>query len=707
MSGKNRIHVAESLIPSDLTTSTLGSNYGLEGYEDMQYGMGVLEGVLDPDLLPPPAVPTGLSKGAADQLELDVIISEAPLNDLSWLSDFEPDPSRLPNKPRSLDFVPELREVWESNRPITAHEVDLGVLRDRGEVGIRRSKAVNTTEIARRASRRLIAKTGSVEIAREAALSAGGDEAAIRPIVDAVERDRGLAGNVFIRLASFPNYGQGKWKDFVNQHAKSARFIIADEQTIKSATWVNNGRCDYTGKQVVASVPWSDAYAHYAPRLKAAGYVVAPAGKDPRKALRDAFLAGPIKRVADSNVPTHDGEIKQLGKSSFNERAAAEAFENRSRRSVVAKVEAIKARVESGEKGTILMRRIASTFAPSEQAEAAKLLAPIVKNALQDDTRKTRIATEVIGSVSDVKTLGKREINISAIDQANQKSKLAKIEAKVAKIAEAVGKGLSGELLRRKIEASFMPNEQAEAVRMLAPIIRDRLTDTPKEIKIARDSGERFVNVGPKNEELAMAKKASAGVEKIARVRGAVGWVRRAMNEGFAGKNLDDAIRSRFTDALLKEANDNIAKIRAAHEGLAGFRYIDASVYASKDGGVKGCEDGGLKHRANQVKMVLGMDRCGSCAMANALPNGTKRCSVYNKMIVNASDFDANELRRAKAATIKQANSSDAETTASLFAPRFDPNEFNLHNAALDNVRADDLPEQEKVNEIVMGGLVF
>lgn len=545
------------------------------------------------------------------------------------------------------------------------------------------------------------------EIAREAALSAGGDETAIRPIVDAVERDRGLAGNVFIRLASFPNYGQGKWKDFVNQHAKSARFIIADENTIKTATWINNGRCDYTGKQVVASVPWSDAYAHYAPRLKAAGYVVAPAGKDPRKALRDAFLAGPAKRVANSNVPTHDGEIKQLGKSSFNERAAAEAFENRSRRSVVAKVEAIKARVESGEKGTILMRRIASTFAPSEQAEAAKLLAPIVKNALQDETRKTRIATEVVGSVSDVKTLGKREISIKAIDQANQKSNLAKIEAKVAKIAEAVGKGLSGELLRRKIEASFMPNEQAKAVRMLAPIIRDRLTDTPKEIKVARDSGERFVNVGPKNEELAMAKKASAGVEKIARVRGAVGWVRRAMNEGFAGKNLDDAIRSRFTDALLKEANDNIAKIRAAHEGLAGFRYIDASVYASKDGGVKGCEDGGLKHRANQVKMVLGMDRCGSCAMANALPNGTKRCSVYNKMIVSASDFDANELRRAKAATIKQANSSDAETTASLFAPRFDPNEFNLHNAALDNVRADDLPEQEKVNEIVMGGLIF
>jgi hypothetical protein len=700
MSGKNRIHVAESLIPADLTTSTLGSNYGLEGYEDMQYGMGVLEGVLDPDLLPAPAVPTGLtglSKGAADQLELDVVINESPLNDLSWLSDFEPDPSRLPNKPRSLDFVPELKGIWEGNRPITAHEVDLGVLRDRGEVGVHSSKAINKTEIARRASRRLVAKTASAEIAREAVLSAGGDEAAVRPIVDAVERDRGLAGNVFIRLASFPNYGQGKWKDFVNQHAKSARYVIADEQVIKSATWINDGRCDYTGKQVVSSVPWSDAYAHYAPRLKAAGYAVAPAGKDPRKALRDAFLAGPTKRVANSNVPTHDGEIKQLGKSSFNERAAAEAFENRSRRSVIAKVEAIKARVESGEKGTILMRRIASTFAPSEQAEAAKLLAPIVKNAFHDESRKTRIATDVVGSVGDIKTLGKRDINPEAIERAHKNNRLAKIEAKVAKIAAAVEGGLSGEILRRKIASTFAPSEQAEAVRLLAPVVKGHLGDDKRTTRLAKDTGEREVRISKSASEIGLHQK----------VAGAVGWIRRAMNEGFAGKNLDDAIRNRFTESLLKEASDNIAKVRALHEGLAGFRYVDASVYASKDGGVKGCEDGGLKHRANQVKMVLGMDRCGSCAMANALPDGSSRCSVYNKMLVRASDFDAAELRRAKAATIKQANSSDAEHTASLFAPRFDPNEFNLHNAALDNVRADDLPEQEKINDIVMGGLIF
>ena len=339
-------------------------------------------------------------------------------------------------------------------------------------------------------------------------------------------------------------------------------------------------------------------------------------------------------------------------------------------------------------------------FAPSEQAAAAKLLAPF-SEAFKEVRSGTRVAEVRATRADNLLQLG------GSVDKPLSPQEEQSIKSRVAQVESKIQAGDSGEILRRRIASMFSPREQAFAAKLLAPIVQGHLADKPREVKVARDSGERFANIGPKNEELALAKKASAGVEKIARVRGAVGWVRRAMNEGFAGKNLDDAIRSRFTDALLKEANDNIAKIRAAHEGLAGFRYIDASVYASKDGGVKGCEDGGLKHRANQVKMVLGMNRCGSCAMANALPNGTKRCSVYNKMIVNASDFDANELRRAKAATIKQANSSDAETTASLFAPRFDPNEFNLHNAALDNVRADDLPEQDKINEIVMGGLIF
>ena len=797
MSKGNRIVVSESLLPADLTTVSTGSNYGLEGFEDMQYGMGVLEGVLDPDVLPSPALPTGLSKGAADQLDLDGVIAETPLNDLSWLSGFEPDPNRLPNKPKALDSKPDLQRLWGGNRAHTqrsAHGIDLGVLRDRGEVSLVRNAAgPKRVEAVQKASRRIHAKMASDDIAREVALSVGGDETAVREIVDAVERDRGLAGFVFVRAASFPGYASGKWKGWLNQHAASARYLLVDEKTLKNASWIQDGRCTYTGKFAVTSIPWGAAYGHYAPRLKAAGYGVADADKSPREALRNAFLEGPQAKKAASVLPIHEGAIEKLGQSRLDEQAALQAFEQARTKTLNAKVEKIRARVAAGEKGEILRRRVAFMFAPGELREAARLLAPILKGVLQDSPREVRLAQEV-ARVSDIRVLnkpshidaarvidtfeGRRSASIETrvaeieariqngecgeilrrrvasmfapSEQAAAAKVLARfseafkeapaevrvassqekradtllplggavekplspqeersIQARVAQIEARIQAGEGGEILRRRVASMFSPREHAFAAKLLAPVVRDHLADKPREIKVARDSGERLVNIGPKNEELALAKKASAGIEKIARIRGAVGWVRRAMNEGFAGKNLDDAIRHRFTESLLKEARENITRVRAAHEGLAGFRYVDAAVYASKDGGAKGCETGGLKHRANQVKLVLAMDRCESCALANALPDGTKRCSVYNKMLVQASEFDPAELRKAKAAAIKQANSHDAEHTASLFAPKFNPDEFGLHNAALDEIRPDDLPEDDKVNDIVMGGLIF
>jgi hypothetical protein len=763
----------------------------------MQYGMGVLEGVLDPDLLPSPALPTGLSKGAADHLDLDGVIAETPLNDLTWLSGFEPDPERLPNNPRTLDSKPDLQRLWGGNRDHTqrsAHEVDLAVLRDRGEFRNVRSAAPKRAEIVQKASRRVHAKAASDDIAREAALALGGDDGAVRAIVDAVERDRGLAGSVFVRHASFPGYASGKWKGWLNQHAKSARYLLVDERTIKNAAWIQDGRCTYTGKIAVTAIPWDEAYNYYAPRLKAAGYAIPQKSSDPRWALQAMFLAGPQTKAIASNVPSHAGDIQKLGKSSFDPTAAVQAFEESRVRSLNERVAQVKARVARGEKGAVLLKRVASMFSPAETPEAVKLLAPVLKSALQDDPRQVRMAENMAGLIEDIRDLnaakgvdgdavvgaleGRREASVQAkvarvkariekgehgailrkriastfgpdelrlahkllapalkgalldrtpeIRVANTQIKRANtvlplglsvdkplspqeevsIKARVAQIEARVIAGDMGEVLRRRIASMFSPREQTFAVRLLAPVVRDRLADVPREIRLARDSGERIVSNANPNDELNLARKASAGIEKIARVRGAVGWVRRAMNEGLAGKNLDDAIHHRFTETLLKEAAENIARVRAAHEGLAGFRYVDAAVYASKSG-VAGCESGGTKHRANQVKMVLAMDRCGSCAMANALPNGMKRCSVYNKVLVRAADLNGPEVRKAKAEAIRLANANDAEHTASLFAPKFNPQEFGLHNPILDNIRPEDLPENDKVNDIVMGGLIF
>ena len=524
MADKNTIFVADSLLPVALTTVKAGLDCLPDGFDDVQYGMGVLDGEFDHNPSSYLATPTDFTKEAGG-LDLSALMSEGPVNDLSWLSDFEPDPERLPDGHATLNAIPQLQEQWGGNRDQTertAHEIDLAYLRAPNGV-IRKAQPFDKLAIAQRAMRRVAALIAPSEIEREAVLAVGGDVTHVKHILRMAELDRGLAGNVFVRLSSMPGYDQGKWKDFLRKHAHNARYLVADEQVIKAAAWIENGRCVFTSKQVVSEIPWITAYAHYAPRLKAAGRPVLLENGNHREALQAAFLADRAARVSRDVLPTHEGEIKRLG--------------------------------------------------------------------------------------------GDRKVDKAGIDAANQ----------------------------------------------------------------------------------ALAARVTTG---------AVTWVRIAMNEGFAGKTLDDAISHRFTESLLKEAGANISRIRSVHEGLAGHRYIDTSAYASQTGS-SGCETGGLKHRANPVKMALAMDRCGSCAMASVLPNGAANCSVYNKVLVRASDFSADQLRKAKAAVIKSANAHDAEITASMFAPRHDPAEFGLHNTMFDSIRPDDLPEDHKIADIVLGGLIF
>ena len=186
-------------------------------------------------------------------------------------------------------------------------------------------------------------------------------------------------------------------------------------------------------------------------------------------------------------------------------------------------------------------------------------------------------------------------------------------------------------------------------------------------------------------------------------VRGALRWIRRSMAEGFAGKDLDDLIQHRFTASLREEMAEPLQEVRAAHEGGSGFLYVDAEAYASPKG-VKGCEEGALRHRANQIPAVTKMDRCGSCSLVRVVQAGgfeTTKCGVYNKGLL--ADSSGPELERLKRANIKVANMGDAEQTASMFVPTFDPAEYSLHNANLDDVNLIEAAEHAPL-DISFGG---
>lgn len=516
--------LAEAHLPEGLLTPTLGSNYGMDGYPDMEYGMGVLSAVLDQDFQEPPALPTGVQKGGAADMDLGSLISE-DLADLDWLDPAQlQDPDRLPHNPVDLS-IPELVEAWGVNRRTdgvhVAHQQDLGYAKSRIE---ETKKVIANPRVLERlvtsAMRKSIEGKSAASITREAAGVLGHDMGRVNSLLKPVMEDHGLAGNVFVRASAYPGWGTGKWKDHANKYAKEARYILVSKRDLEQASWIQSGRCVYTGKKAVLEVPWKQALLHYSPRLEALGRKVA--GGDPRSALKSALL----------------------------------------------------------KKGT-------------------------------------------------------------------------------QKVAEYKG-------------ATFEANST------------------------------KVVDMSLGEESSAFAKAASEGGTTVGEVRGLVKVTKRAMSEGLAGKDLDFYLSNRFSNRLLKACSGIIKGERKSHEGLAGFLYVEASAYASESG-TKGCDKGALKHRANQIPSVRSMDRCASCSLARRMEDGTMKCGTYNKVLVGSKDLKGPDVEGIREANIKSSNMTDAEVTASMFAPKYDPAEYGLANDNLEGIDTH-IPETEKVADIMFGG---
>jgi hypothetical protein len=596
--------LAEAHLPADLFTATLGSNYGMDGYPDMEYGMGVLDAVLDQDAQDAPALPSGVQRGAAAEMDLGGMMQEESLADLNWLDPTKaPDLDRLPESP---EMIPELVDAWGVHRRTdgvhTAHQIDLAHARASEQAPKRKASARTIEKVVTHAMRRSIEGQHIGRIVREAAESMGEEMGRVVPLLRRVAADHGLAGNVFVRASAYPGWGTGKWKDHVKRHAKQARYLIVSSEDLKQATWIQNGRCAYTGKLAVTKVPWKQAHAHYAPRLEATGRKVASG--DLSEVLRAAFLSQPRKVEADTGyLPTHETPDQRVSRSDAR-------------------------------------RQFASLRAD------------------------------------------KKVINRTDREMARRQKKAA------GYLSQLVGKGLIQTSDRDRLMASGKsPEDTVRAAIRLASASRNQTYEKPVFSRVAATSKK--------------SRSVLAG-----QIKQATSWVRKTMTEGFAGKDLDSLIHNRFAGALLEAAESEITQIRAAHEGLSGFLYVDSEVYAS-EAGAKGCESGAMKHRANQIPNVRAMDRCATCTLARVREDGTRKCGVYNKTLVAASDVEGPELDTIKQANINAKNMTDAEATASLFAPTYDPGEFNLVNASLEGFDLDPMPENEKVAEVAFGGWVI
>ncbi len=720
---------ADSHIPSDLLTPSLGSNYGMDGFPDMEYGMGSINRVIDQEYQDPPALPSGLQKGSS----LDMgFMEEQALPNLDWLDPSQiQDPMRLPHTPES---IPELEEAWsKSGSNETEHQQDLSYARSKAGFGFgvepsskdKKAVAKALEKVVTHSMRRSIEGHDINSIIREASNAAGEEIGKISSVLSKVESEHGLAGNVFIRSSAYPGWGTGKWKDHAKAHAKGARYILVSDSDMRSASWIEEGRCVYTGKKAVLEVPWREALAHYRPRLEASGRRVASG--DPAESLRSAFLSVPEKKKArGESLPTHKTPDQMISRSSalkqWKDHKPETVVIDRSKndlKRLQTKAASIICRMErgnlipTGERERIL----GSGMEPVEMVREATRVANQVKSGSYKGDNRTLAATSEFHNANSDRIQARQDSKTEMSKDSKRKKESDRIAGLVLGEVErgARGKHLQDFMLRN------VPREYAkEVLGIVGPTLArtGALKETKREVRNFDGPTYKLAqrNVGGPGdtkvwEALKWAKDVlqdkeveddvAGSVVLAGQIKKAVKWVRKVMTEGTAGNDLDHMIGGRIAVSLLESSDSLIKKARKAHEGLSGFVYVDSEVYATESG-TKGCEAGGLRHRANTIPYVLAMPRCATCTIARKLEDGSRKCGEYNKILLKPAKVAGPEMEKVKTANIKACNMDDAESTASLFSPSYDPDEFGLSNDVLEGIELE-APGNEKVIEVTFG----
>jgi len=644
--------MADSDLPDDDFTWTEGSNYGLDGFHfDQTMNEGVLDGARLPEVKGLAGLPDGFigkesgfdfnpddilfdddevgthlafteetveapsedSHEWSEQLDAGPKRTASSLSDLDWLDPtMQQNPERLPVNPVDKGIA-NLEEAWGVNRrtdgihlvpnkdkEIAEYENSL----DEGpKAGLPEGRqAQEKIKEAIRWAFRQADRGASLQSIRESLICQLGHQARFtRKAVQQIEEDRGLAGNVFIYGAMYPDIHRGQAAKRKAQLRKlRARYVVVPEGDERLSVWQS------LGKVPVTKVPWKKALAFYGPRLKATGHRLASG--NPRSVLQQAFLQGPEKKTQpQTNFPTHV--------------PPADRVSSREARQAIRTAPAIP-------------RQVISRSDRQEELDRKKALVQIAKWVKAGQLTQKQAHELARSEVSPKMLLRTAGLLISANPSSDYKG------------------------------PTFKTSQQVS---------------TPKSV--------------PAPDPLSKAAKAHS--VDVRELRNLVKWARIKMTEGTLGHELDQLLKLRFSKPLLKAGAEPLRIVRRQHEGLSGHLYVDAGAYASKRG-VEGCERGALQQRSGNLKTVLAMDRCGSCVFKNA--DGV--CQKYNKLLVDSAPVD--NPKEYQKESIRLANASDSEVTASLFSPTFDPSDFSLTDP-LQEISLHEAASTEELGEVLFG----
>ena len=724
-------HLAgNSELPSDDLTFTNGSNGGLDGYTfDTPYNEGVLDHTRLPSVKGLSGLPDGIIQADADvqigfgqDIELndeeigsnfDNMLSfaeggedispetskAASLVNLDWLDPTqEQDPDRLPAELRPdqppLNSVPALEAAWGSNEPTTGISLipakDLEVANYEDSIKEEQKSGLpgtaKTAEDKRDAVLHAIRRSHWGHDIRSILAdlrTAVGDSAFSREVAMSIKADHGLAGKVFIRAAAFPGLKNGRWVKELHKAAKTAKYVITDDQMV----------ADKLAMKMVANVPWGSALREYTPWLHASGYRLASG--NPKEILRKAFLSGPeVEAPEETNFPEYHPEVATAKEARKElDRVAAvpktvlktsedQAVEKKTKEALARIAQLVKTERLSQEDGFKLRKLAGQGLNPNAILKAAAILSTGTKTAEYEGSGANIPKDAQLARLRVWSSLDKMQSNVQ--DSVMTRTKLV--------LAKAVSAGLLLPEEARKIFASGKTAQEME----------DELAK-----RVSASSGSEYKGsvqkvalMTPGNaipDAVAMTpiqKVAKTSGIKVAEFQGMLRWTRQKMSEGVVGKDLNDLIRTKFATTILKAGKDLIKEAREEHEGLSGHLYVDAAAYATPNG-IEGCEKGGLKHRANALKAVLAMPKCASCTSKDA----SGFCMVYNKRLANKPPVaDPKKYQRE---SIRLADANDSEITASLF----DAGEYNLQNSDMDNVSLDNEVSNESLGDVLFGGM--
>jgi hypothetical protein len=577
----------------------------------------------------------------------------------------------------------------------------------------KKASSEDLVRVVQRAMRRSAYGEPLSEIIREAKVDLGSDFSEIVHSLKKVAAEHGLAGKVFIRAAAFPGLKNGKWKEVIRKKCAGIKYVVANDGEPFGSV---------LGLEQVASVPWQAALDHYKPLLASTGHKIASKG-NPREILRAAFLAGP--KALESKPGFKPIEVQAADTITVQE--AHERFAN--------SPNPIREKLGTAHKVIGKQRQKANEWIA--QKVRAGLISQIEAKRLFQSSAEPRAilaaATDLVAAKKSFKDYD--GVGVSFVSNSPDKigikkawEKLAQAEATVERFTPrgASIQGNSSFLSWYKKQSSIAQKMTEDAIKADGTIPTDQVRALfAKDGKLPVAATEKALSLGRqvvaslkhkatstdyKGPHLTQAASKRASIpeipdnEKLAAMReigAGLRWIAAAMNEGAAGKDLDDMIRLRFTADFKKKASVAISELRKKHEGGAGFLYIDPHVYATKTG-TTGCEAGATKHRANKIPAVLGMERCRTCKFANIKQASTGEsipiCQKYNKMLLAWDD----SFEKIKRRNIKAANATDAECTASLFAPKYNQQEFCLESPT-DKVELDETPKFEDIGDIFFG----